>query len=149
MPVRIAVIALLVLCAASSAPRAIAADWADPTKVLRIAFPIDVSGLDPAGTQETYATAVEGRIFDALYRWDYLTRPFRFVRLRHCYPFGGGAAKSCPTTEKRNCAQRSWIRGSRLPPILSAPSQRASADPKRRAPPRSTRVPGKQPMMRW
>jgi len=58
---------------------AFAADWADPAKILRIAFPIDVSGFDPAGTQETYATAVEGRIFEPLYRWDYLSRPYRFV----------------------------------------------------------------------
>src|SRR5258708_20177715 len=79
MPVRIAAIALFVLCAASSAPRAIAADWADPAKVLRIAFPIDVSGLDPAGTQETYASLVEQKIFDALYVWDYLARPYKFV----------------------------------------------------------------------
>ena len=45
----------------------------------RIAFPIDVSGLDPAGTQETYATLVEQKIFDALYVWDYLARPYKFV----------------------------------------------------------------------
>jgi hypothetical protein len=29
-------------------------------------------------------------------------------------PFGGGAANSCPTTEKRSRAQRSCTRGSRL-----------------------------------
>ena len=51
------------------APQGAAADWADPAKVLRIAFPIDVSGLDPAGTQETYASLVEQRIFDARYVW--------------------------------------------------------------------------------
>lgn len=56
-----------------------AADWADPSKVLRVAFPSDISGLDPAGTQETYASAVQNRIFDALYVWDYLARPYRFV----------------------------------------------------------------------
>ena len=61
------------------APQAPAADWADPTKVLRIAFPIDVSGLDPAGTQETYASLVEQKIFDGLYVWDYLARPYKFV----------------------------------------------------------------------
>jgi oligopeptide transport system substrate-binding protein len=76
---RAAAIALLASIVAFIAPPAVAADWADPAKVLRIAFPIDVSGLDPAGTQETYATVVEGRIFDALYQWDYLARPYRFV----------------------------------------------------------------------
>jgi len=77
--VRSAVIPLLAVIAASIAPQSIAADWADPAKVLRIAFPIDVSGLDPAGTQETYASLAEQRIFDALYVWDYLARPYRFV----------------------------------------------------------------------
>ena len=79
MRVRSAVIPLLAAIAASIAPQSIAADWADPAKVLRIAFPIDVSGLDPAGTQETYASLAEQRIFDALYVWDYLARPYRFV----------------------------------------------------------------------
>jgi ABC-type transport system substrate-binding protein len=79
LPIRIAAIAVLALIGTSIAPRALAADWADPAKVLRIAFPIDVSGLDPAGTQETYASLVEGRIFDALYQWDYLARPYKFV----------------------------------------------------------------------
>jgi ABC-type transport system substrate-binding protein len=76
---RAAAIRLFAVIVASIAPQGVAADWADPAKVLRIAFPTDVSGLDPAGTQETYATAVEGRIFDALYQWDYLARPYRFV----------------------------------------------------------------------
>jgi ABC-type transport system substrate-binding protein len=79
MRVRAAAIFLLAVIAASIAPQSIAADWADPAKVLRIAFPIDVSGLDPAGTQEAYASLVEQRIFDALYVWDYLARPYRFV----------------------------------------------------------------------
>jgi oligopeptide transport system substrate-binding protein len=79
MRVRSAVIPLLAVIAASIVPPSIAADWADPAKVLRIAFPSDVSGLDPAGTQETYATLVEQKIFDALYVWDYLARPYKFV----------------------------------------------------------------------
>jgi oligopeptide transport system substrate-binding protein len=74
-----AIRSLLTLLVACTAPQAVAADWADPAKVLRIAFPIDVSGLDPAATQETYASVVENRIFDALYQWDYLARPYRFV----------------------------------------------------------------------
>src|SRR4030095_8851985 len=72
MPVWTVVIrSLLATIVACVAPKGLAADSGDPTKVLKIAFPIDVSGLDPAGTQETYATAVESRIFDALYVWDY------------------------------------------------------------------------------
>jgi len=79
MPLRPVLIALLALALAPVAPQSVAADWADPAKVLKLAFPIDVSGLDPAGTQETYATLVEQKIFDALYVWDYLARPYRFV----------------------------------------------------------------------
>jgi len=79
MIVRIVLAWLFAAIAASAATPGVAADWADPEKILRIAFPIDVSGLDPAGTQETYASLVEGRIFDALYQWDYLARPYKFV----------------------------------------------------------------------
>src|SRR5258708_35550294 len=79
MPLRPVVIALLALALAPVAPPAVAADWADPAKVLKLAFPIDVSGLDPAGSQETYATLVEQKIFDGLYVWDYLARPYKFV----------------------------------------------------------------------
>jgi len=80
MPDRNAIIRLLLpMVFASVAPSTFAADWADPAKVLKVAFPTDVSGLDPAGTQETYASVVEARIFDALYVWDYLARPYRFV----------------------------------------------------------------------
>jgi ABC-type transport system substrate-binding protein len=61
------------------APPALAAEGPDPAKVLKVAFPIDITGLDPAGTQEAYATAVEQRIFDALYVWDYLARPYKLV----------------------------------------------------------------------
>jgi oligopeptide transport system substrate-binding protein len=79
MPARIGVVALFAATVASVAPQSDAADWADPAKVLRIAYPIDVSGLDPAGTQETYAALVEQKIFDALYVWDYLARPYKLV----------------------------------------------------------------------
>jgi oligopeptide transport system substrate-binding protein len=79
MRVRRAAVSLLAAVVASTAPQAAAADWADPAKVLKLAFPIDVSGLDPAGTQETYASLVEQKIFDALYVWDYLARPYKFV----------------------------------------------------------------------
>jgi oligopeptide transport system substrate-binding protein len=80
MPLWTAIVrALLAIILGSAATQGLAADWADPAKVLRVAYPTDVSGLDPAGTQETYANVVEARIFDALYVWDYLARPYRFV----------------------------------------------------------------------
>src|SRR5207248_1527640 len=79
MPMGRGVISIFTLIVASTAPPSAAADWADPARVLKLAFPIDVSGLDPAGTQETYASLVEQKIFDALYVWDYLARPYKFV----------------------------------------------------------------------
>jgi ABC-type transport system substrate-binding protein len=79
MPVRKIAIVFFASIVATTASHAVAADWADPAKVLRVAFPTDIGGLDPAGTQETYASIVENRIFDALYVWDYLARPYKFV----------------------------------------------------------------------
>jgi ABC-type transport system substrate-binding protein len=80
MPMRTSIArSLLAMSVAAISPQGVAADWADPAKVLRIAFPIDISGLDPAGTQETYATLVDQKIFDALYVWDYLAKPYKFV----------------------------------------------------------------------
>jgi oligopeptide transport system substrate-binding protein len=79
MPLRTTLVGLFAVIFATFAPPGAAADWADPAKTLKVAFPADVSGLDPAGTQETYATIVEQKIFDALYVWDYLARPYKFV----------------------------------------------------------------------
>ena len=70
---------LLAVIVASVTPTVLATDWADPMKVLKVAFPSDVTGLDPAAIQDLYGNAVSGRIFDALYVWDYLARPYRFV----------------------------------------------------------------------
>ena len=70
--------ALAIALLATSAP-ARAASWADPAKTLRTAFEIDVTGFDPAATQDLYSNTIESRIFDALYEWDYLARPYRYV----------------------------------------------------------------------
>ena len=56
-----------------------AATSADPAKTLRTAFEIDVTGFDPAATQDIYSAAIEMRIFDGLYEWDYLARPYRLA----------------------------------------------------------------------
>jgi oligopeptide transport system substrate-binding protein len=56
-----------------------AATWADPAKVLRVALPADITGLDPVATNDGYSGSVEREIFDVLYHWDYLERPYRFV----------------------------------------------------------------------
>src|SRR5512146_997968 len=55
------------------------ATWADPAKTLRVVMEVDVTGFDPAATQDLYSGTIEARIFDALYVWDYLARPYRPV----------------------------------------------------------------------
>lgn len=52
---------------------------ADASKVLRVAFPSDITGLDPVAIQDIYSNALLRQIFDTLYVWDYLARPYRFV----------------------------------------------------------------------
>ena len=71
--------ALLVLSLGSLLGTSNAATWADPSKVLHVAFGTDVTGFDPAATQDSYSNTIEARIFDTLYRWDYLARPYRLV----------------------------------------------------------------------
>ena len=71
--------ALAILALWAAAATGVAADWADPAKTLRTAFEIDVTGFDPAATQDLYSNTIENRIFDALYDWDYLARPYRYV----------------------------------------------------------------------
>ena len=76
---RAAIVAMLGSTLALSSQPGSAAPWADPAKTLRVAFEIDVTGFDPAATQDLYSNTIEMRIFDALYVWDYLARPYRLV----------------------------------------------------------------------
>jgi len=48
-------------------------------KVLRYAFEVAETGFDPAQISDLYSRIITGHIFDALYRYDYLARPFRIV----------------------------------------------------------------------
>src|SRR6266576_721323 len=74
------IVSPMLIALSAIAPHAgLAATWADHGKVLRVALPSDMTGLDPAATQDLYSNAVQARIFDALYVWDYLERPYRFV----------------------------------------------------------------------
>jgi oligopeptide transport system substrate-binding protein len=53
--------------------------WADPAKTLRVMMPIAESGFDPAASGDFYSNTLIGSMFDTLYEWDYLARPFRVV----------------------------------------------------------------------
>ena len=74
------VFSILITAALASAPVVgYSASWGDPAKTLHVAMEIDVTGFDPAATQDLYSNTIETRIFDALYVWDYLARPYRLV----------------------------------------------------------------------
>ncbi len=51
----------------------------DPAKVLRVAFPIAETGFDPQAAGDAYSNYVNRAIFDPLYRYDYLARPYKLV----------------------------------------------------------------------
>ncbi|HWL72692.1 MAG TPA: ABC transporter substrate-binding protein, partial [Burkholderiaceae bacterium] len=51
--------------------------YAQQAKVLRYAFPIAETGFDPAQVTDLYSRTVTPHIFDALYRYDHLARPFK------------------------------------------------------------------------
>ncbi len=47
-------------------------------KVLRYAFEVAETGFDPVAISDLYSRIVTGHIFDGLYRYDYLARPFKY-----------------------------------------------------------------------
>ncbi len=53
--------------------------WADPAKTLRVMFPVAETGFDPQATSDYYSSHVQRGIFESLYQFDYLARPYRFV----------------------------------------------------------------------
>ncbi len=46
-------------------------------KVLRVSFPQAETGFDPAQTYDIYSRAITAHIFEGLYRYDHLARPYR------------------------------------------------------------------------
>jgi ABC-type transport system substrate-binding protein len=54
---------------------------ADPTKVLRVAFPTQETGFDPVRVSDVYSNTVNEAIFDRLLTYDYLARPAKLVPL--------------------------------------------------------------------
>jgi len=65
------------LLAAGMAPAwAADAPEAGRAKVLRYAFPVAETGFDPAKVSDLYSRYVTAHIFDALYMYDHLVRPF-------------------------------------------------------------------------
>jgi ABC-type transport system substrate-binding protein len=65
--------------AAAPDPSPAQAPRADPAKTLRVMIPVAETGFDPQATSDLYSSHVERAIFDPLYAWDYLARPYRIV----------------------------------------------------------------------
>lgn len=74
-PGRAIAAALGVLAAAALGP----AQAADAAKVLRVAIPVAETGFDPQAAGDAYSNYIDRVIFDALYKYDYLARPFKLV----------------------------------------------------------------------
>ena len=74
----IAALALVAACAATGTC-AQAPAWADPGKTLRVMLPIAETGLDPQATSDLYSAHLNRAIFETLYTYDYLARPYRLV----------------------------------------------------------------------
>jgi oligopeptide transport system substrate-binding protein len=71
-------IGLLTVCAAALLPREAAAQ-ADPAKVLHVVFPVAETGFDPQAWVDAYSDYINTAIFDALYTYDYLARPYKII----------------------------------------------------------------------
>ena len=72
--------ALLVLAATGFAVQASLATAAPAsTKTLHVAFAVAETGFDPQAVGDAYSNYVNRAIFDPLYRYDYLARPYRLV----------------------------------------------------------------------
>jgi ABC-type transport system substrate-binding protein len=48
-------------------------------KILRYAFEVSETGFDPAQINDLYSRIITGHIFDGLYDYDFLARPFRII----------------------------------------------------------------------
>ncbi|MCS6996214.1 MAG: ABC transporter substrate-binding protein [Casimicrobiaceae bacterium] len=67
-----AILALLLFIGASLPVRA-----TDMSKTLRVAFPVDITGLDPQAVNDLYSAHIATAIFDVLWEFDYYARPLR------------------------------------------------------------------------
>ena len=78
VPLRVAVVAR---CAgrrrARARVRCAASAQADPNKVLHVVFPVAETGFDPQAWVDAYSDYINTAIFDPLYKYDYLARPYR------------------------------------------------------------------------
>jgi ABC-type transport system substrate-binding protein len=65
--------------AAAAAGLALPAHPADATKTIRTAFLVAETGFDPQATSDLYSDSVQRAIFETLFGFDYLARPYKRV----------------------------------------------------------------------
>ncbi|UXH78221.1 ABC transporter substrate-binding protein [Roseateles amylovorans] len=63
----------------SIAPASGTVPAAQPEKVLRYAFLVAETGFDPAQLSDLYSRIITAHIFESLYNYDYLARPFKLL----------------------------------------------------------------------
>ncbi|TMH03108.1 MAG: heme-binding protein, partial [Betaproteobacteria bacterium] len=68
-----------VCCAIALAAMSFAASGADPNKVLHVALVAPETGFDPQAASDLYSNYVDREIFDPLYKYDYLARPYKVI----------------------------------------------------------------------
>ena len=83
MPVRTsyarALAAAIAACVVVALVSISSAHAGDPAKVLRVSITTAETGFDPQAAGDVYSNYVNRTIFDALYKYDYLARPFKLV----------------------------------------------------------------------
>jgi ABC-type transport system substrate-binding protein len=72
-------LAALAFCALAAPASAQAPSWADPAKTLKVMIPIAETGFDPQATSDLYSSHINRAMFDTLYSYDYLARPYKLV----------------------------------------------------------------------
>ena len=78
MALRALAVAVALAIAAAFAP-APASAQSDPNKVLHASFPTPETGFDPQAAGDEYSNSVNRVIFDPLYRYDHLARPYKLI----------------------------------------------------------------------
>jgi ABC-type transport system substrate-binding protein len=67
------------LAAALACATGFAVAQPDPNKVLKVAFLIAETGFDPQASSDVYSNYVNRVLFDPLFRYDYVSRPYKIV----------------------------------------------------------------------
>jgi len=77
-PMKLVALVACVLCIGTSIAGAQTASHPG-IKTLRVAFPVAETGFDPQATSDLYSDHVQRAIFEPLYGFDYLARPYKRI----------------------------------------------------------------------